>query len=199
MTDSTFRNRFFSDLLVANGINDFSSWFFYSGMLFGSEDKWWGKGGERPSPHEGLDICFYRTNGGSLKQLDGRIHIPVMDDGVVYEISRDDFIDTSIFVRHDYRDSNGHYLHSVYAHSTPVENLAPGQSLKHGDRVATMGDPSKRDLSIPAHIHVSLVYLPEDYPKDKLSWQVLALTYDARLVDPFGYLECDYKIEPYTF
>lgn len=197
MTDSALRDRFFHDLVNVNQINDFSTWFFYSGMLFGSDDKWWGMGGERPSPHEGLDICFFKNSVGDVKKMEGPISIPVMDDGIVFDISCNDFIDSSIFVRHEYQDSNGLYLHSVYAHSTPVKNLSPGQVLKHGDVLATMGDPAKKDLSIPAHIHVSMVFLPEDYPKDMLSWQILALSYQARLVDPFGYLECDYTIEPY--
>ena len=198
MSDKAVRNLFFSDLLEANGISDFSRWFFYSGMLYGSYDKWWGKGGVRPSSHEGLDICFFHDSRGSLKRLGGTIHIPVMGDGVVFDISSDDFIDSSIFVRHDFKDANGHYLHSVYAHSHPVKSLRPGQTLRYGDVVATMGDPLKRNLSIPAHIHVSMVYLPEDYPKDMLSWKILSLSYQARLVDPIGYLDCDYVTEPYV-
>jgi hypothetical protein len=69
---------FCADLIEQNGISDFSQWFFYSGMLFGSDEKWWGKGGERPEPHEGLDICYYKNKAQSLCKLDGQIKVPVM-------------------------------------------------------------------------------------------------------------------------
>lgn len=198
MGEKAIRDRFFHDLIDVNGISDISRWFFYSGMLFGSDDKWWGKGGVRPSPHEGLDICFFHDSLGGLEKLDGSVLIPVMDDGVVFDISSDDFIDSSIFVRHDHKDSNGCFLHSVYAHSHPASGLSPGQTIRYGDVVASMGDPKKRNLTIPAHIHVSMVYLPEDYPKDLLSWNILSMSYQARLVDPIGYLDCDYVTGPYT-
>ena len=199
MDQRPIRNRFFHDLLDVNDITDFSRWFFYSGMIFGSSDKWWGKKGDRPSPHEGLDIGFYIDNHGNRRPFTPAIRIPVMDNGEVYYISEDDFIDSSIFVRHEYRDSNGWYLYSVYAHCHPHGHIKPGQSIQYGDSVATLGDPAKRNLKIPAHLHVSLMFLSIDYPPDMLKWDVLALSYQARLVDPFGYLDCDYRVEPYTF
>ena len=197
MNGQAFRNRFFYDLVNINELTDFSRWYFYSGMLFGSIGKWWGKSGDRPSPHEGLDICFFNDTKGNVKKLDGMIRIPLMDDGEVYDISSDDFIDSSIFVRHDKRDAAGRYLHSVYAHSRPVGHLKPGQTVCYGDTIATMGDPKKRNLTIPAHIHVSMVFLDIDYPKDMLAWKTLSLSHQARLVDPLQYLSCDYVTQPY--
>ncbi len=190
-------NGFFNDLVEKNGIHDFESWFFYTGMLFGSDDKWWGKGGTRPDPHEGLDICFYKTTEGELKCLDEKTRVPVMGDGVVFDVSDDDFLGKSIFVRHDVVDKNGLYLHSVYAHSMPVDGLVEETILKKGDILATVADIRGRNLSIPGHLHVSMVYLPLDYPKDMLKWSILAVTYQARLVDPFGYLECRHTVEPF--
>jgi hypothetical protein len=64
--------------------------------------------------------------------------------------------------------------------------------------VAHIADIRDKQLSIPGHLHVSMVFLPEDYPRDMLKWQILAITYKARLVDPFGYLECDYNVGRYT-
>lgn len=190
-------SQFFTDLVEKNGITDFDSWYFYSGMMFGSDDKWWGKGGTRPEPHEGLDICYYKNTTGDLKSLNEKTMIPVMYDGVVFDVSDDDYLGRSIFVRHDVRDKNDFFLHSVYAHANPEGGLTQGTVLRQGDLLARVADIRERNLSIPGHIHVSMVFLPEDYPKDMLKWSILAVTYQARLVDPFGYLECNYTVEPY--
>ncbi|MFA6011622.1 MAG: M23 family metallopeptidase [Desulfobacteraceae bacterium] len=201
MNAMTVMNRvssfFFNDLVGKNGFTDFESWFFYSGMMFGSDYKWWGKGGTRPDPHEGLDICYYKNKAGDLKNLDEKTMVPVMFDGVVFEVSNDDYLGKSIFVRHDVRDKNDFFLHSVYAHANPVDGLTQGTVLGQGDIIARVSDIRDRKLSIPGHLHVSMVFLPEDYPKDMLKWSILAVTYQARLVDPFGYLECNYTVEPY--
>ncbi|MBU1170533.1 MAG: M23 family metallopeptidase [Proteobacteria bacterium] len=198
MENDDTKNRFCEDLVKHNRLRDFSKWFFYSGMLYGSSDKWWGKGGERPDAHEGLDICYYLDSKDKLIQLQGLLWIPAMYSGTVFEISDDDYLGKSIFIRHGARDSNNLILHSVYAHSVPARGLCVNQTVKQGEIIAAMADISERNLSIPAHIHVSMVFLPEDYPKDKLKWQILALTYQARLVDPFAYLDCDYTVKPYV-
>lgn len=188
---------FFKDLVEINGIGDFDSWFFYSGMLFGSEEKWWGEGGERPSPHEGLDICYYKNKEGGLGRLDETSLIPSAYDGVVFDVSDDDYLGKSIFVRHEFRDKNDFFLHSVYAHVLPVEGLVRGSSVRKGELLAHVADIRDRKLTLPGHVHVSMVYLPEDYPLDMLKWSILSVTYQARLVDPLGYLECGYTVSPY--
>jgi hypothetical protein len=165
--------------------------------MFGSDEKWWGKGGTRPDYHEGLDICYYRTGNGELGKLDEAAVVPVMDDGVVHEVSDDDFLGKSIFVRHNIKDSNDHFLHSVYAHSMPLEGVEKGKVLRRGEPVARLADIRDRKLSIPGHLHVSIVFFPDDYPRDMLKWSILAVTYQARLVDPMVYLQCNYMVEPY--
>jgi murein DD-endopeptidase MepM/ murein hydrolase activator NlpD len=90
------------------------------------------------------------------------------------------------------------FLHSVYAHSNPVDGLRQGQKVKKGEHIADVADISGRNLSIPGHLHVSMVYLPEDYPKDMLKWQILAISYQARLVDPIGFFDCRYKVKKFN-
>jgi murein DD-endopeptidase MepM/ murein hydrolase activator NlpD len=194
----TVKSTFGRDLAEINSLDGFSEWFFYNGMMFGRYEKWWGDGGERQDPHEGLDIYYYVANDRSIRRLDGDIKVPVMFDGVVFDISDDDYLGKSIFVRHDMADSNGFFLHSVYAHSTPVNGLHVGQNVEKGEVVAHIADIRERNLKIPGHLHVSMIYMPEDYPKDMLKWSILAVTYNARLVDPIGYLECAYSTGDYT-
>ncbi|GAB6096222.1 hypothetical protein JCM14469_24750 [Desulfatiferula olefinivorans] len=197
MTPGPSRGGFFDDLARQNDLPGFRQWFFYSGMLFGGDEKWWGKGGTRPDPHEGLDICYYLDDDGKRRALQNPIVIPAADDGVVFAVSDDDYLGKSIFVRHTAKDSSGMTLHSVYAHAVPSPGLCAGSAVARGEIVATMADIRDRGLSVPGHIHLSMVFLAEDYPLDMLRWQILSLTYQARLVDPMAYLACDFSVAPY--
>lgn len=197
MKNDPANNRFFDDLVTVNTLSGFKQWFFYAGMMFGGEEKWWGRGGQRPEPHEGLDICYYTNELGKRCRLEYPTRIPAVDDGTVYAISEDDYLGKSIFVRHDYRDSNSLFLHSVYAHAIPSPGLCADQPVTRGEVIASMADIRDRGLAIPGHIHLSMVFLPEDYPTDRLKWQILGLSYEVRLVDPLGYLHCDYTVGTY--
>lgn len=72
-------------LLELNGIDpdEFIGWIFHPGMLFGSPQKWWGGGGRRDFPHEGIDFCLYQDSSGNLKRLSPKTRIPAMHSGVV--------------------------------------------------------------------------------------------------------------------
>jgi Peptidase family M23 len=192
------RSSFCDDLVELNNISDFAEWYFYSGMLFGSREKWWGKGGERSRPHEGLDICYYKDSEQTVRTLEGMVKIPAMFDGVVYEISDDDFLGKSIFIRHDEYDSNSNILHSVFAHTLPVTGLAVNQKIRRNDVIARIADTRGMNLAVPGHLHVSMIFLPEDYPKDQLKWQILAVSRRARLVDPVDYLDRAFQVENYS-
>lgn len=86
-------------------------WLFYPGMLFGSCDKWWADWGTRYTPHEGLDITFYRKKiddairsdnsscGCDILSFDSSVVIPAMFDGTVLNICKD-FLGQSVVIRH---------------------------------------------------------------------------------------------------
>lgn len=188
-------SRYLTDL---NGINDFSEWFFYTGMLFGGTGKWWGTGGMRPAPHEGLDICYYKNRQGELCTLGVNTRIPAMYDGVVYQISDDDFLGKSIYVRHEIQDSDSKILHSVYAHSIPGSGIKKNTYLCQGEVLGTIADIRARKLFLPGHLHLSMVWLPDGFPPELLTWEILATSTHVRLVDPFDYLVMDYSVESYT-
>ena len=83
------RKSAFGRLLIASNRldrNGFYQWAFYPGMLFHSDDKWWGDWGVRKRPHEGLDLCLYQGTDGVVRSLDATVNIPVMYEGTVVRL-----------------------------------------------------------------------------------------------------------------
>ena len=66
------KSEFVSHLVRVNQLDvyDFDRFIFFHGMLFGSEEKWWGKKGARRSSHEGLDVCFFANTRNENFRLD---------------------------------------------------------------------------------------------------------------------------------
>ena len=71
------RTRFCEYLVGLNNLDEqgFEKWVFQPGMLFHSTHRWWGNGGRRDHPHEGLDLCLYRDRSGNDHTLDETIRI----------------------------------------------------------------------------------------------------------------------------
>jgi hypothetical protein len=79
---------FCENLMQHNNLSaqGFAQWAFYPGMLFNAQDKWWGDGGHRASPHEGIDICLYRDSSGAIQFIPKAARIPVIYAGQVKRI-----------------------------------------------------------------------------------------------------------------
>lgn len=184
-------------LLNANGIDSdgFSQWAFYPGMLFHSEDKWWGDWGARKRPHEGLDLCLYQGTDGLVRSLDATISIPVMYEGKVVRLV-DDYIGQTVFVLHEIYSRNNKQLCSIYGHidpCEPIENLKP---LEKGDIIATICDASIKEAQMASHLHLSVAWVPKSYDCQQLNWETLAHHTEIILLDPLDLIECNYTILP---
>lgn len=197
MIDLIQRDYFFQNLVEINNLSSFKEWFFYDGMLFNRIEKWWGRAGNRPSMHEGLDIGFYKDKANKIQPLKNPVKIPVVADGTIVEISDDDFLGKSIFVRHNISDQNEKSLHSVYAHTTPVKELKVNDTVKKGFIIGSVADISNRHLMISAHLHISMIWLTDHFPNELLKWQILPDSNDAVFADPFDFLDCRYTTDNY--
>lgn len=191
------RDYFFKKLVEINDLKSFKEWFFYNGMLFNRSEKWWGKADDRPSQHEGIDIGFYKDTENQIQTLKNPFRIPVIADGTVIEISNDDLLGKSIFIRHEIFDKDKKVLHSVYAHSTPAYELKVNDKVEKGFIIGSIADISSRNLMIEAHLHISMIWLTENYPKELLKWQILPGSKEAVLADPFEFLDCRYSTDNY--
>ncbi len=54
-------SQYLAAIASANGLEQDIEWLFYPGMLPDSRLKWWGDFRNRPTEHEGIDICFTGT------------------------------------------------------------------------------------------------------------------------------------------
>jgi murein DD-endopeptidase MepM/ murein hydrolase activator NlpD len=192
---------FFDALIEINGIKDFQEWFFYPGMLFGSSLKWWGKPGERPAIHEGIDLCFYKDQKGKMRSLNSSSLIPAMDAGRVTVVSDDDYLGKSVFVRHaslvQTAGTQKRVLHSVYAHVCPASGISPGRILDKNEVIGTISSLKGRNLKISEHVHFSLIWMPEHYPAGSLLWDKMMKDNALVFTDPFTFLSDDNPL-PYV-
>ena len=190
--------RFSEYFLSCNGLNKnrFREWAFYPGMLFHSTENWWGNGGKRDKPHEGLDLCFYRDKDGKNHCFTTTIKVPVIYKGRVVKII-DDFISKSIFVSHDIYDSKGNQLYTIYGHVEPYEGIIRGTVLEEGAIIATITDAKKKKAKMSSHLHISVAWIPESLHSESLNWKTLNNSSIVTLLDPLNLISCNYSILPY--
>ena len=186
----------FSDTLVkCNGLDrlGFERWVFYSGMLFNTEEMWWGDGGDRSKPHEGLDICFFQDSSGKVLSIGPGIQIPVMYRGKVVAI-HSDFLGQSVYVRHDNLSREGAILHTIYGHVRPGDHVHPGRVLDGGEIFAAIADIADRQVRAPAHLHISIAWVAESLPLETLDWSVVTDPEMAVLVNPLEVITWNYTV-----
>ena len=190
----------FSEVLTRSPVlqdHGFREWVFYPGMLFGSRDRWWGRGGRRDRPHEGVDLCLYRDSRGTIHHLPpAALAIPVLYDGTVVNVV-EDYIGTSIFVLHDTHDTEGNQLCTIYGHTDPVADMKNGLLVEEGRIIATIADAGKKKVKISSHLHLSIAWIAPAYPHERLDWKHLAKDDGALLVNPLPVISCPYSVVSY--
>jgi hypothetical protein len=192
-------SRFCENLVRLNNLaaQGFAAWVFYPGMLFKAQDTWWGDRGRRSSPHEGMDFCLYRDASGAIHCLDKKIRIPVVFKGHIKHII-DDYLGRTLFVAHDIHDSVGNQCYTIYGHIAPVAGIAPGDTIREDEIVAAIADTEARTLFILPHVHISVAWIPENFPADHLAWERMSPRHHIILVNPLDVLRCSYSIVEQT-
>lgn len=189
------KSPFHKFLIRCNDLNEsaFGEWVFYPGMLFNDPFKWWEDGGVRSRLHEGLDLCFYRDKSGQNHAFNEKTDIPVMYDGKIIHIS-DDFLGKSLYVSHGIYDDTGNKLHTIYSHTSPYHDIDIGKTLRKGDTIATIADIRKSRAKILPHLHLSVAWLPESFPYEKLSWEIMADCKAIVFCNPLEFIDCKYLV-----
>ena len=172
---------------------ELENWLFYPGMLFDSLEKWWGNGGMRPSAHEGLDICLYRTGSGQVRRLSPDTMIPAIYEGTVVRLD-DDFLGKSVYVRHEICDDKGRQLFTIYGHTVPADHIRPGYALRRGEVFASIPAFEKKKVRILPHLHLSVAWIPESFPCEALDWPVLGERGNIELLNPLPLTAHEYGI-----
>lgn len=177
--------KFFAYFLAANRTRliGFGHWLFHPGMLFRALQQWWGRQKPRPTPHEGLDVCWYRDRDGGQRSLPAATVIPAPFAGRVVKISAD-FLGQSIFLIHPGLGTAGRDVLTALGHTSPLAGVAVGTVVSEGDGIATLADHVGRRTSVPPHLHITIALLPESYSEADLSWEKLSANPKFLLWDP---------------
>ncbi len=195
--ETTIPKSTFNTLFVQyNDLNaySFEEWVFYPGMLFQDLHTWWSNGDVRPTPHEGIDICFFRDKNGQVRRLGKDTNIPVMYDGEIIHI-HDDFLGKSIYVKHNSSDKNGKALYTIYGHTIPENHYGVGKIVCEGDIIATIAADATKGRRIPPHLHITTAWLPESLSRKELNWQIISDPQLVALCNPLDLIDCRYHID----
>lgn len=171
----------------------FKEWIFYPGMLFQETEAWWTDNSSRPTPHEGIDLCFYRDNTGQVRRINNGTKIPVMYTGDIVHI-HDDFLGKSIYVKHSINDKSRNALHTIYGHTTPWNLHDTGMRIREGDIIAEVAAISESSKVLP-HIHITMAWIPESLPCKKLNWETIWTSQLINLCNPLEYINTKYTTE----
>ncbi|MBI2852840.1 MAG: peptidoglycan DD-metalloendopeptidase family protein [Chloroflexi bacterium] len=185
--------RFDERLRSLNNLDEagFKEWIFHPAMLFGSLYKWWGDWGRRDNPHEGLDLCLYRTVDGGIRNLGEKARVPTMFGGEVMNII-DDFLGKSVFIHHSGYEDRGSRLYTIYGHIEPGPAVTRGEFLREGEVIgAICGRGGGSSL---AHLHISVAWISDSLPAVALDWKTMGNPAKVVLLDPLSVISCRYSI-----
>lgn len=160
-----------------------TQWLFYCGMLFLSREKWWGDFKYRPALHEGIDICWYRTeNKKQVHCFTPEIRIPAMENGTVLNICND-FLGQTLVVELKNPTNSNFRIVLTYAHVVPEPGILKGQKIKKNQVIAKVSDTKKND-TLPAHLHFSCFEILEPVPENHLAWDVFTDPEKVNMICP---------------
>ncbi len=173
-------------LISANRLEDdgFSEWLFYPGMFFLDRNKWWGDGGPRQAPHEGVDFCFYRTSATDHRRLQPQARIPAVAAGRVLAII-DDFLGKSIIMHHPVLEWGKDRVCTIFGHTVPLAGLSAGEPIAAGEIVARLA-ACTRSRGPGPHLHVSLALIDRRRTGKELTWPALSRSRAALFLDPIN-------------
>ncbi len=170
----------FTEHFVRLNTLSFGKWVFEPGMLFLSNNKWWGDRGFRTHRHNGLDLQRYAADDGTVRALNEGTKVPIIFDGTVVR-SIKDFLGYTFFAAHEIYD-RGSQLFTIYGHLQPAEYFCEGKFIREGTVFATMA--GTRSSVVPAHIHLSVAFIPKTIRRESLTWKTIDEDESIRFVDP---------------
>jgi hypothetical protein len=166
-------------------MDGFQRWVFHPGMLFQSQEKWWGDQGLRTVPHEGLDLYSFEAAGGKVQTVDQQTQIPAAFGGQVIKIDRD-FLGKSIYISHAIFTGGGRQLLSAVGHTIPREGVQTGQQVVAGEVIASVAGVPGKQSNLPPHVHLTFAWVPKDVGVDQLTWKNLGHDPGITLIDPLA-------------
>jgi hypothetical protein len=181
----TLDNSRFTEHLVRANTLRFKRWVYDPGMFFLSESKWWGDKGHRSHRHNGLDLRLYENHAGAIETIAEGAKIPLVYEGRVVNII-EDFLGYTIFAAHEMFDE-GSQLFTIYGHVEPARGVLIDEFAGEGEVIANLA--GKKSTKVPAHLHLSLAFIPETTRVESLTWQTLDEFENIIFLDPRDIIE----------
>ena len=169
-----------------NAINDsprgdIYEWLICPGMDFNASVKWWGDQAARKTPHEGLDLVFFKNHFGKVIHLNEKYRIPALFDGEII-VCFNDFLGKTMVFCHEQYHENSRVLCSMYGHVNPIIKLTQQKNVSEGEPVAVIARVDRQ--GIYAHLHISLGWVSEKKIDQLTDWGKIVSPEVIRLIDP---------------
>ena len=150
-------------------------------MDFNASVKWWGDQAARKTPHEGLDLVFFKNDAGKVIHLNEKYRIPALFDGEII-VCFNDFLGKTMVFRHGQYHENSRVLCSMFGHVNPIVELSRRKTVSEGEPVAVVANVDRQDIC--THLHISLGWVPGNRIDQLADWEKIASPEFIRLIDP---------------
>jgi hypothetical protein len=127
-----------------------------------------------------LDLRFYENHDGRLETISEGTKIPLIYEGRIVRIIKD-FLGYTIFAAHEMFDQ-GAQLFTIYAHVQPATDVQIDRFLSEGKVIANLA--GTKNMKVPAHLHLSLAFIPKTVRVENLTWQILDEFEDIIFLNP---------------
>jgi len=127
-------------------------------------------------------LIKYRDGAGKPRVLEPGCLVPLPYSGRIVRIVPD-YLAETVFIRHEIEDVRGRCLYTAFGHVTPASDLKLNSQHYVATPIARIA-PQKKKSPLPPHLHVSFIWLPPDYPLDRLDWPELEGAEEAEFVEP---------------
>ena len=118
-----------------------------------------------------------------------------MFEGEIIKVE-EDFLGKSVYVKHSLRGDAGEVLFTIYGHTKPCEDIGEGAFLREGHVLGTASGVKGRETKLLPHLHLSVAWVPDAFPYERLDWQAVGDREIVKLLDPLQLLRCKYSILP---
>ena len=79
---------------------------------------------------------------------------------------------------------------AVYAHVVPLPGRGPGASVAAGEVIGHIADTTGRKNRMPAHLHLTIMTIPDGLPPRRLNWDFICGPGNVALRDPLTVITC---------
>ena len=85
-------------------------------------------------------------------------------------------------------------LYTIYGHVKLLAGIEREVALEEGGIVGSISGTEGKRLKILPHVHISVAWIPEDFPAENLDWKIMNESPDIILLNPLDIFNGNYTI-----